>query len=204
MLQGQPAFNELIFQSTGMLERVVPTSERNPFRTESLGASGSIDDFLSDERQRRTSIQTFMCKTEEPSLLKPQHNLGYRPNDSSTILLTSSTKISSASSSDLKLTERCREKKSKASSSGSITSQAGASTPKVNSNKRCPQPELTAEEREERRKSKNREYQRRFREKKMRLQFQRQSPATPAAGDCTSPSTIPTSLFTAQFWNAMR
>jgi hypothetical protein len=189
MYQAQPAFNELNSNSAPMLNQQLPgiSSDRTLYHTESLGASGSIDDFLCDDRQRLISIHAFMSESDESSLFRPQQNSDHGPNDSSTmfshqsgVMATEKHPKQNSKSSATEATPSKNEKKGSGCSTGTTSKRK---TPTI----------LTEAEREEKRKSKNREYQRRFREKKMRLEFQSlarlQSIPHPAATDRGSVST---------------
>ena len=185
-------FDELISHSLAALQRVSQSEDAIESDVASVDISGlstpsaaqdSIDDFLSNYRQGSSSIYAFVSQAEEtmqhtdPPKTQPFYHqqrsctctespfenqwvappipVHAAPLEDSSQVLNPDPKISSNFEQDV---SKCKS----------------GNTPQ-----RKRKVVLSPEEREELRRSKNREYQRRFREKKMRLQVQGLSASSP-------------------------
>jgi hypothetical protein len=171
-MQNQPTFEDLISCTFCDVSQGIASANSSPYLFEqqrnyldsghgcsnpSMKSAGSIDEFLADYRHDDVSILAFISclgeqDTEPTGLSSLECIFTQNPPSSEKKLLSS--KIG-------------KEQKLK-----NLTSIGRL---EISKNKSCKslRPRTNIEAQEEIRRSKNREYQRRFREKKMRLEFQR-------------------------------
>ena len=153
----QASFDELISYSLGC--------ESCP----NVKSSGSIDDFLADYRHERSSIQSFISSLEDDVKSRSfEHHdvtcpVGLSSRASKPLHSTSTLPVASIEEKKSNLSTDFKGKRIRETSNSQTVSARKAVRSRTDN-----------ESKEERRRSKNCEYQRRFREKKMRLEMQRQ------------------------------
>ena len=171
MYDFQHSFEELIASSLSALDTITvePTKnqitnvlhqDRFPGKNTHLRSSGSIDDFLMDYKHENTSILQFMTSLEEPEL-----ELAQRRSDSLHLplvgLAASQSSLSCSLNAELAPSVLVTANRTPIT----LNSRAVASCKKSRTR-------MSPESKAELRRIKNREYQRRFREKRLRLELQ--------------------------------
>ena len=160
----QASFDELFLSSLAALE---------PFDTcdacSNVNSTGSIDDFLADYRHERSSIQSFLSNLEEPEAVNLQRSKfedqkSAFPLDSA--LHSSKPTITTGAIWSF-------EAKQSTHAEVSCKQTEGANKHQKAPHRKILRSRTDSESQKERRRRKNCEYQRRFREKKMRLEMQR-------------------------------
>ena len=165
-MTSQASFDDLIACSLAALEPFDTCQARS-----NMKSSGSIDDFLADYQHERSSIQSFFSSLEEP---EPAHlkRCGLKQHISACFLdpapLSPKLCVSTQPVASFEAAQPTHAETTSCSLKRADTKQQRASVRKTLRSK------TNLESKEERRRSKNCEYQRRFREKKMRLEMQRQ------------------------------
>jgi hypothetical protein len=173
-MNSQLTFEELIASSLTALDQISPEPALDPdcFKTtpqsqskrSTLQSSGSIDDFLAEYRHEDATIVQFM------SCLEGQE------------LVPSATSESSFPESHARIFEESDRAKSDTSSySGALASATVGTNSKTSAAvaQISLRVKMSPEKKAEMRRDKNREYQRRFREKKLRLDMQNTVPMGP-------------------------
>jgi hypothetical protein len=153
----QSSFDEAINDALAASESLrgrSETTEQCMLFSARVSSSGSIDDFLAEYELETKSISDFMLCLEDQSIAASHHtkcnmDIFLYPKPAAAI----SKKVNRSASNDTRIVIEKKEP---------CTNHSDAS-------------KMSAESREELRRSKNREYQRRFREKKIRLELERMS-----------------------------
>ena len=167
-------FDELIRCSIASLETLQPRN-LGP----SLKSSGSIDDFLAEYRHESSSIVSFLSCLEEPSRKDPKSScsacldMAHHCESKNSCLQPQSLAMNRPNEHVGRITGE--EGKVLSGSSRKRTSESQPQS-RTNTKRACNQAHDASKE--ERRRIKNCEYQRRFRERKLRLEMQQLWTAT--------------------------
>jgi hypothetical protein len=182
MAHFQPTFDALIASSLSALEQIDADQSqdqccfkgdfRSQSKASSLQSSGSIDDFLVEYRHEDNTIVQFMKSLEEPDLMCDRadswRSTEFHEDCIKAMLPNEGSKHVPSFHVDPKHVVACK------GTSISADNKAGLIA-------KCLRVKPTAENALERRREKNREYQRRFRERKLCLELKKTLVRPPAA-----------------------
>ena len=141
--------------------------------SQSLKSSGSVDDFLAGYTLEDVSILDFMSCLGEIEI-DPVEKYSCSISENGIVEnIAPSVACKRTLSSNLSTHSELTSKKRLQTRLALSSAQTASFKTKASTEKSCAEGKTDLDSREENRRSKNREYQRRFREKKMRLELQR-------------------------------
>jgi hypothetical protein len=142
-------------------DRFMNATSKSSVKASSVNFDSSIDDYLADYKHEMVSIHDFLSSLEEgPDLVNQERNSHHESASSERSLLRPSIRsIEDYTTSLTKADGAARSESDDSSDAFASLKRSGSCT--------------SAEAREEQRRIKNREYQRRFRERRRILEYQR-------------------------------